>query len=375
MAYSNNTVHDDILNAAIDPQKWQTVLQKILGKSSSQGGVLGMRNREGVKLIQSSGLSTNYFNNYFSIADNANLMMQFYKHFKEGQITTEATLSVMMGTPFIKSDFYNLVARPEGLRFGVVGYVSLNNEERIIFSTARESFAGPYTQDEIKYIKRHLPTLRQAVIISQHLEHNNLKLKAAETFIDQLNAGILLVNHKSQIIYHNLIVESLLQNEDGIKLVSNNVVTGSKENSRAQLTEKVTALAKQTYPKPLETINLQRNIHGKHSLQLTMFSLKQDEPLFSGNSASVCILIIDPSRRQTAPNQLWQLRYNLTPAEIALVQELINGHNLREASERRNIRYETARTHLKNIFNKTGANSQVKLLQILLNDIAALFTH
>jgi DNA-binding CsgD family transcriptional regulator len=62
-----------------------------------------------------------------------------------------------------------------------------------------------------------------------------------------------------------------------------------------------------------------------------------------------------------------QLRsqFGLTRAEAQLTLHLITGETLRSAAAKFDISYQTARTHLKNIFNKTGACRQAELVLVI----------
>ena len=61
-----------------------------------------------------------------------------------------------------------------------------------------------------------------------------------------------------------------------------------------------------------------------------------------------------------------QSHFGLTPAEARLALHLVTGETLRSAAVKLGISYETARTHLKNIFNKTGTCRQTQLIVIIL---------
>ena len=60
--------------------------------------------------------------------------------------------------------------------------------------------------------------------------------------------------------------------------------------------------------------------------------------------------------------ELLRCHFGLTPAEARLALHLVAGETLRSAEAKLSIRYETARTHLKNIFNKTGTCRQAELV-------------
>ena len=58
--------------------------------------------------------------------------------------------------------------------------------------------------------------------------------------------------------------------------------------------------------------------------------------------------------------------FGLTPAEARLALHLVAGETLRSAEVKLSISYETARTCLKSIFNKTGTCRQAELVIVIL---------
>ena len=58
--------------------------------------------------------------------------------------------------------------------------------------------------------------------------------------------------------------------------------------------------------------------------------------------------------------------FGLTPAEAKLALHLVAGETLRSAAAKLSISYETARTQLKNIFNKTRTRRQAELVILIL---------
>jgi DNA-binding CsgD family transcriptional regulator len=66
------------------------------------------------------------------------------------------------------------------------------------------------------------------------------------------------------------------------------------------------------------------------------------------------------------PIDLLQRHFGLAPAEARLAFHLVAGETLRSAAVKLSISYETARTCLKKIFNKTGTCRQAGLVVIIL---------
>jgi DNA-binding CsgD family transcriptional regulator len=72
---------------------------------------------------------------------------------------------------------------------------------------------------------------------------------------------------------------------------------------------------------------------------------------------------------------LLQSHFGLTPAEARLALHLVAGETLRSAEAKLGITYETARTHLKNIFGKTGTCRQAELVVVIVTALPACVRH
>src|SRR5262245_47846331 len=72
------------------------------------------------------------------------------------------------------------------------------------------------------------------------------------------------------------------------------------------------------------------------------------------------------------PIDLLRCHFGLTPAEARLALQLVAGDALRSAAAKPSITYETARTELKNIFNKTGTCRQAELVIVIVTAVPQL---
>jgi len=69
---------------------------------------------------------------------------------------------------------------------------------------------------------------------------------------------------------------------------------------------------------------------------------------------------------------LLRSHFGLTPAEARLALHLVTGETLRSAAAKLSISYQTARTHLKNIFKKTTTYRQTQLVIVILTVLPGL---
>jgi DNA-binding CsgD family transcriptional regulator len=80
----------------------------------------------------------------------------------------------------------------------------------------------------------------------------------------------------------------------------------------------------------------------------------------------------DRERELAPPSALLAQLYRLTPCEAGLARHLLQGEGLGQAARALSISRNTARTHLKRIFQKTQTKRQADLLHLMLRDLAAL---
>ncbi|MGE5477540.1 MAG: DNA-binding response regulator [Bacteroidales bacterium] len=64
--------------------------------------------------------------------------------------------------------------------------------------------------------------------------------------------------------------------------------------------------------------------------------------------------------------------FSLSMSEARLAHALASGLDIKEAAELQGVTLSTARTYLKRLFQKTGANRQAELVRLLLNAVAGL---
>ncbi|MET0369967.1 MAG: helix-turn-helix transcriptional regulator [Sphingobium sp.] len=77
------------------------------------------------------------------------------------------------------------------------------------------------------------------------------------------------------------------------------------------------------------------------------------------------LILVDPARRSTPGTGLLQSLFDLSPAEARIADALVAGRTLKEIATATGISLETVRAHLKSIFAKTGINRQIDLVAML----------
>jgi DNA-binding CsgD family transcriptional regulator len=159
-------------------------------------------------------------------------------------------------------------------------------------------------------------------------------------------------------------------------LVDNNGI--SERDGKLVIHCKATADRVGTYLSKLGTMNNEglpemdwnmvvKKRSGDSSYQLILGHLKlSDWNLESRHSDKVAVIHVhDPDRIVgVQPEQLRDF-YGFTKAQARLAAKLFHGHSINEAAKTLHISVNTARTHMRGIYAKTGVRTQAELLGLL----------
>jgi DNA-binding CsgD family transcriptional regulator len=95
-------------------------------------------------------------------------------------------------------------------------------------------------------------------------------------------------------------------------------------------------------------------------------------PLRSEAAGNATILFLtDPGHDRRQRADALQRRFGLTRAEGTFLAEIVKGDGLRAAAGRLGVSLATARTHLRHVFEKTGARRQAELVGLAATGLAA----
>jgi len=184
--------------------------------------------------------------------------------------------------------------------------------------------------------------------------------------LDHLNCGVILIDQQSKILRINRSAQAILDQNDGLLLRQNTLKTNFSQKTaslRRFISEALRgkagqppcggyiSLTRRSFPKPL-------------SVFITPLSL---ETLNCGRSkAAAALFIADPDRNIESIDNILSRSYRLTPAEARLTAIILQGITAGEAAKQLGVNIATIRSHLQNIFQKTGTTRQSDLVRLLL---------
>ncbi len=181
--------------------------------------------------------------------------------------------------------------------------------------------------------------------------------------IEAVEFGIMLVAQDGFVIFANTMARELMRRGEGLHANGGWVAATS-----ADITRRLRAFISQSATEPDgkrsggATIILERG-KGRSALFVHVTPIERRSTT-TARSATAVIFIIDPDFYALPSFNAFAALYGLTRCEARVFREIIGGQGLIAASTQLRISEATARTHLRNIFEKTGTRRQTELLRL-----------
>jgi DNA-binding CsgD family transcriptional regulator len=347
-----------LLDAAVDPSRWQNAMEAIAQYADATGTVLLQVKGRGPGTPHSRSLDEIYdvyFRDQWHLRDERNRGLPFIK-----------TKGIFVDQDFASrdelesSDYYpGFLAKFDANWSAVIGFSNADDEWCLIVQ--RGDKKGFYDSREQSDLVRLAPYLNQAALLARNLAYAN-----ATGMIDayeSVGCACFLLDHFGKVIKHNAQAQSILG--DGLDLSQRTVKCASPLDSLAlaNLIAGIRQNTAQNATNPAPFVLAHRPPKRPLIIQAICLS-GLTAAIFS--PAKSILLVSDPEKRPAAaPPDLLKKLFNLTLTEVVLLSHLDQEVTLPAAAEIMGISFETARSHLKHIFSKTGTNRQSDLLMLI----------
>ncbi len=187
----------------------------------------------------------------------------------------------------------------------------------------------------------------------------SLASNALRFVFDQLPMAVVLVDRQLKLLYINQLAERILKSHSTIDIARGQLRGTANEDHENLAGVVQRAAARGQLQAPDEVTSEICTIRSSEDERRVILVAT---PVPADGAVTVALLVFESPGYRPVSAQVLQQIYGLTRAEIVLVQALASGHSLEDAAHNIGIAVNTARTHLKHIFIKTGAKRQSELI-------------
>jgi DNA-binding CsgD family transcriptional regulator len=209
--------------------------------------------------------------------------------------------------------------------------------------------------------------LVRAVALQRPLHQLTIAKEGTLADLDELKQGFLLVDADARLLYVNRAARTLFDARDGLRLDDGALSTSNANDSRT-----LRGLIASCAEASSGGNTVLRRGAGRLPLDVLVTPMRPETamatiPWTFPQRAIAIVLVSDPETEIQARVDDLRERFGFTPAEATFALEIIKGDGRQAAADRLGISVATARTHLSNIFDKTGSRRQAELVLLLRN--------
>jgi DNA-binding CsgD family transcriptional regulator/PAS domain-containing protein len=358
-----------VYQAVTCDEAWREVLSRLGEDLAAEAAILAHHDADagGGALLHSVGLDTELAARYAAEFAPKNPWMVDAKRYRPGHVFVGE--DVIPNADLVRTEFYVDYLRPLNLLHRLCGVADRIGNEHLFFAVLRRPEQSPFQEHDRRTITPLLAHARRALELGRELRVERSRRQTLLDVLDQLPTAVLVLDAEAKPIFLNAAAEEILALNDGLVMQGRRLrALWRGETERLQ---RVVASACQPQGPAADAgghMTITRP-SGCRPFLLIVNPLPRPVAGEGWHSRPVATIVIkDPESEpaQSARNlrELAEL-YGLTPAETRLAGLILNGLALFEAAERLGITKNTARTHMKRIYGKTGTRRQVELVRRL----------
>lgn len=280
---------------------------------------------------------------------------------------------LMSESDWEKSEYYQSSCKQQDV-FHVLGAnILVDSEVGLRLRVTRPKSAPDFSGEEKLLCQMLIPHFRRVFRIRADLGCSSSLRELYAGAVNRLAVATIVLNDAGDVHEVNDYARSLLETGDGLKLVGNTIRASYSGDDQAlqHLIRQALDRRRRGLPDELGTLSVVRP-SGAVNLGL-VFEVVPDSHFSSpGSQPALMLYVRDSVNKALISPAAVKALFDFTSSEAALVIELVNGLSLEAAAEHLKITRNTARSHLRSVFSKTGVRRQAELVRIVLNSVVAL---
>ncbi len=361
-----------LYDAALDGALWPGMAPAIAAHFNAGSGALQVRN-PALGMVERVSVTSNYSPSLQAayIAHYWRLDLWAERGAKLGFSKALESRDIIRDEDLVRTEFYNDWLRPLDLFYITGGALRLDDSHISFLGIHRPHRGGAFDARDKQRMQQLLPHVARALQLRLRLAGLARERHATLDALERAGGAVLVVARDGRLLYANAAAEALARESDALDL-SHGCLTAADPAAALRLAVLIRCAADTAAGAEGSAggaITLAREDRLPLGVLVAPFRPARDA--FGAPVPAALLFIRDPERGGLSQLLLQDL-FGLTPAEAAVAAALGAGKSVEDIARACRISVNTARTHLKNIFAKTGTRRQAELVALLMRSIAAL---
>jgi DNA-binding CsgD family transcriptional regulator len=346
---------NDIYEAAIVPDKWQGVLDRLAEIADGEGTLLFAAGPGAPRWVSSmaiQGVVAEWIQSkWFLDNPRGHRLVPI----NEPRFLTD--LDALTIEEMDASDYYTELLRPRGLGWCVGTSIRSPSGDTLVFSIEKAHKKGPVPREVAERLDDLRPHLARAALLSGRLGLERA-LTAVAT-LEMIGLPAAAVTAAGKVISFNA---GLSDRAPSIEIGANDLIRIASPAAQALF---------------MEAVASNSGVRMNHGRSIPVGGTKQTAPfvvhviplrgagldIFTG---ALSIIFVTPVVPNSSPApELLQALFDLSPAEARIASQLTDGRSIEQIAALNGLSHNTIRTQLKSVFAKTGVQRQAELVSLL----------
>jgi DNA-binding CsgD family transcriptional regulator/PAS domain-containing protein len=353
-----STIIDDLYAGTLDESIWHRAIVAIADLVDASGAhLVGLNPSTGRVLrdetYRMDPLIASAYREHWSTKD---ILMAPAMTIQVGEPTPDYKL-VPLET-WHRCELFNELALPFDCPYILPTILHKSPDKVVALSIKTSSRHGPFSFQEAQRLKSVIPHVRRTLEIRDRLELSQIRVATLAKSLDNVSFGVMLLDAKGHVMEANDAAEQMLRCERVLRLNADRTLW-LQDPAGAELQRWMIAGTP-----PADTDGLLKLTRlDRANISVLATPLPVTVSSWMGGEPRWLLLLFDTDRRIAVSAQIIEHDLGLTSREAELAALLAAGNDVALITRRMKISVNTARTHLKSIFAKTGACSQAELVQ------------
>lgn len=354
-----------IYDSALNPDTWNVILPRIGAfVGGSAGGLFAHdSSRRSGNVFYEFGTGSDFRRIYLDKYITMDPMFGTYFVLDVGEVFSTST--VMSHADFLQSRFYNECIRPQGWIDNVAVYLDRTPEGHAGFALFRHEREGLADEPARERLRLLFPHLRRAVLIGKLIEFKGAQAATFGDVLDGLSAGMVFVDSSGRVTHANTAGRAMIADGNVLHTSLGRLVANDPDVNRAlrniflAAAAGDAALGVRGVAVPLVARDGERYV--AHVLPLSSGARRSAGASYA---AAAALFVQKAALATRSPPEAIAKTYRLTPMELRVLLAIVEVGGAPQVAETLGIGEGTVKTHLKRLYQKTGARRQADLVKL-----------
>ncbi len=263
----------------------------------------------------------------------------------------------------LRTGFYQHYLQPQGIERRLCGVIARESHKICYLSVHRGLDLPPFEAKDRNLLAGLLPHFQKSLQLSWRLSHEHSESEALREVMDQFSIAIFIVSGDGEILFSNELAQSLIRREQGLSQ-HNGRLCADTPADQERLQNAIHCAATQSHGGLPQADHVVMD-HGDEGAPLLLTVLAANARITNGigmAEPTATIIAKDSHKPEHLDACGFGDLYKLTASEARLSSMILAGASLQSAAVTLGISQNTARSHMKHIYEKTGTHRQADLI-------------